>query len=105
MRTFCLTLLLLSAACGGSSSDQKSCRIPESVAEVDASTGGCSASPTFEVCQDNGDGTETCTNQCTASEYALSCRLPPPATEAHTPCRILPLPTPMGVDIYCCPCQ
>jgi hypothetical protein len=102
MRMMFLVLALTSAACGGSTAAQ--CRIPESFSG-DAAASDCSATPTFEECQDNGDGTETCKDACHANEFSLSCDHDTQAPSSLGNCRVLPLPTPQGVTIYCCPCE
>lgn len=63
---------------------------------------GCSASPTFDVCEQQNDGSQQCRDACTSSEYALSCYKATPADSLR--CTTLPLPTPQDVLIYCCPC-
>ena len=96
-----LIVLLLAAACGGSSS---TCTWPASAQTAsDASPIGCSASPRFDLCQQQGDGTEQCRDGCSSSEYALSCDSATP--DASLGCKVLPLPTPVNVAVYCCPCS
>jgi len=87
------------------------------------SQSGCKTGPKFDVCEvpngatvladggvllaDGGAGTATCTNQCTPSEYALSCYsggtdfIPPPDPTLR--CRVIPIPTPSGALFWCCP--
>ena len=86
------------AACGGSSPGDAHVGA-QTVA--DAPANGCTASARIDVCVQDPYGSETCTNACTASEYGLSCTNAEP--EASLRCTIVPVPTPAGVSLYCCP--
>jgi hypothetical protein len=51
--------------------------------------------------------TDSCKNQCTGKQYALTCTGSDPASPAFTEslgCTVIPLPTPDGVSFWCCPC-
>lgn len=95
-----------------------------SVDTYDSDAGvGCSPSPEFNGCQvsngatvlqDGGviNGTETCTDYCSPSEYSLICRggmsemcyqlaLPSPSLG----CSVVRIPTPACTTVYCCPCS
>ncbi len=99
---------------------------PGSANTYDATTRvGCIPSPTFRICEVpggstwNGDGTVTmpdgrvadasCTDACSPTEYALTCRgpgpgaIPLPAASLGA-CRSIPVPTPAGALFHCCPC-
>jgi hypothetical protein len=81
-----------------------SCRWPDGVvAGTDASTVGCFARPTFEICAKPVPGEPNCSDACTSSQYALTCdqTSPPPALN----CQAIAIPTPNDVLFYCCPCS
>jgi hypothetical protein len=108
------------AAC---SSGGGTCHYPAGVeTEPDASDSfGCFAVPPGRLCEvsngatvlpDGGvtDGTESCHSLCSGSDYRMTCTGPPSGAAMPTPdstlgCSIVPLPTPAGVSIYCCPCN
>jgi len=102
-----VTLVVL-AGCGGDGQTSSglgvpSCHWPDGVsAATDASTKGCFAHPDVQVCEVRSDGTQSCKNRCSASQYGLSCDEASPATACG--CQIVPIPTPLHVAIYCCPC-
>jgi hypothetical protein len=98
MRAAWLILVLAVAACGEPSPDRG---LLQAQAAGDASTEGCTASARFDVCEQHPDGSESCHDACTSSEYALSCTSAEP--EESLRCAILPVPTPLGVSVYCCP--
>jgi hypothetical protein len=109
--------------------DAGACRWPASVASSgDASSVGCWAKPTFNICQvpsggsfNAQDGTVrgpdgqvvagACHDACSASEYALTCTgatmMPPsiPSPDTALGCTAIPGPTPSNVLFYCCPCE
>jgi hypothetical protein len=66
----------------------------------DAATNGCAASALHSCVQDPY-GDETCTNVCKPSEYGLICSYAQPAMTQR--CTIVPVPTPAGLSLYCCP--
>ena len=69
---------------------------------------GCSCMTDDTSCSGCGAGA-TCTDECSANEYALACGSigpgDPSITYADAPagCRSLP-PNPGGISLYCCPC-
>jgi hypothetical protein len=69
---------------------------------------GCSCMTDDTTCSGCGAGA-TCTDKCSATEYAVSCGSigpgNPSITYADAPagCRSLP-PNPGGISLYCCPC-
>jgi hypothetical protein len=76
----------------------------------------------FDICEvpsgttilaDGGaNGPETCTDACSPTEYALTCRgtqsmeeignIPDP--DPSLKCAVIPIPTPSNELFYCCPC-
>jgi len=108
--------------------DAGACVWPASVTSTgDASTVGCWAQATFNICEvpngssvnaQNGtitgpDGkpvTDACHDACSASEYALTCTsatlLPStiPEPDSSLGCTVIPVPTASDVLYYCCPC-
>ena len=129
MRGRVLLLALLGfAGCGGgtlgNAEDAKgaSCRWPASLDPRDASDGQCTATRAYLECP-LSDGTtllctsddptrcpgvsSACQNQCTASEYAVSCGTVGPSDtpypEPPAGCRLLGF-IPAGIGFYCCPC-
>jgi hypothetical protein len=102
--------LALSVACGGDRLDGSSqvgsltCQSPPGVSVAsDAAAAGCFRTA-FQICN-----TMSCQSACSASDYALSCTgasafgsIPEP--DASLGCKVLPVPTPSDLLIYCCPC-
>jgi hypothetical protein len=100
------------------------CSWPGSADTFDApSNTGCYPQSMSQICEvpegsvvhDDGTvttpagATVTCHDACSPTEYSLSCRgaapdWQPPAPSPSLGCRVLPLPTPLGETIYCCPC-
>lgn len=104
MRWFILAAIF-AAACGES---RTTCVIPANIPSADLPSAsdagaGCGFTSSVEVCDQENDGTQKCTNQCTDSEYGLSCSGSMTADDSLK-CKVVPLPTPLGVTIYCCPC-
>ncbi len=109
--------------------DAGTCTWPARVTSSgDASTVGCWAKPTFNICEvPNGgsvnaqDGTirgpdgqvvtDACKDACSASEYALTCTgdtmMPSsiPSPDTSLGCTTIPVPTASNVLFYCCPCE
>ncbi len=122
--------LSFGAACGpGGSRDAVSagvCNSPEAANTFDAITSaGCVPAPTFQICEVadgavlNPDGTYTppakCNDPCAPGGYALRCSgetlsmdpptfSPMPAPDPSLGCRVLPIPTPPNLTVYCCAC-
>jgi hypothetical protein len=74
-------------------------------AGFDPTAAGCHAGPTGQACQVPG----ACTPLCKPGEYELTCHTPGPALSAvpspeDVRCRVIPLPTPANMLLYCCPC-
>jgi hypothetical protein len=74
---------------------------------------GCEPRPTFEICEQTlttTGTTTTCSEACSPGTFALECRgafmasTPVPAPDSALRCRGFPIPTPVGVTFYCCPC-
>jgi hypothetical protein len=125
-------LALVVAGCSSSSSSPSTsstaaqtgagtCTYPAAAkAGTPASGMGCFAAPSGQSCQvsngatvlaDGGveNGTETCTSQCAASEYELTCNsgsvmgsIPDP--DPSLDCKVIAQPTPSDLLFYCCPC-
>jgi hypothetical protein len=116
-----------STADGTTDADAGACAWPASVTQIgDASTAGCWAQATFNICEvpsggtvNGQDGTITgadgkpvtnaCHNACSASEYALTCAAevqshPIPSPDGSLGCKAIPVPTPSNQLFYCCPC-
>jgi hypothetical protein len=103
---------------------RSTCAWPEGADTYDATTGiGCRADHGFGMCTVpdgatvNADGTVTappgitvtCSNACSTTQYALSCRgagegtsVPQPA--AGLGCSVIPIPTPSNALFWCCGC-
>ena len=70
---------------------------------------GCACMTDDTTCSGCGGAGATCTDKCSATEYAVSCGSigpgNPSITYADPPagCRSLP-PNPGGISMYCCPC-
>ena len=102
LRNVALAVVLLAAAGCGNAPD--ACHWPASAQTAsDASPDGCTATPRFDSCEVADDGSQRCHDECKSSEYALSCTRA--VADDALGCRILPIPTPMDVTIYCCPCS
>ena len=104
--------------------DGGACHWPASASTFsDASGSGCTPRAGFGTCEVSNGGTGepdgtiippdiangTCTNACSPSQYALTCvgaaltsAIPAPDTSLN--CRVIPIPTPSDVLVYCCPC-
>lgn len=106
------------------------CRWPaEADARDPAASTGCEPNSMFQICGvpsgsfvhadgtiTTPDGTSvTCDDPCRPTEYAMFCRGaitgtdPPVLSPVPTPapslgCRVLPLPTPANLLVYCCAC-
>jgi hypothetical protein len=107
-RAALLVALILSTSACGKNETSGTCQYPEGVTlATDASVIGCVAGAPGQLCEQSASGT-TCSSACATGEFQMTCRAddpalsPTPATNLH--CKILPLPTPMGVSVYCCPC-
>ena len=140
---FAAGVLLSSTGCGSNTAnspteadaaspsivDAGACSWPASVTSSgDASTSGCWAKPTFNICEVPSGGsvnaqdgtirgpdgqvvTDACKDACSASEYALTCTgetmmpssIPSPASSLG--CTVIPVPTPSNALFYCCPCE
>jgi hypothetical protein len=109
--------------------DGGSCTWPANVTPVtDASTVGCWAQPSFNICEvpsggsvNAQDGTilgpdgkpvaNACHDVCSTSEYALTCTgatMSPstiPSPDSSLGCKVIPGPTPSNELSYCCPCR
>jgi hypothetical protein len=84
------------------SCSSKICASSASTVTFDAGVdGGCAWSADFKVCQEPSNA---CTNECTPFEYALICSQFV-AADSSLDCRVIPIPTPAGVTVYCCPCS
>jgi hypothetical protein len=123
-------LVLVVAGCSSSSPSTSStsaqtsagaCTYPANAKPGTSESGmGCFAAPPGQSCQvSNGatveldgaveNGTETCTSQCGASEYELTCNsggimgsIPDPDPSLN--CQAIREPTPSSLLFYCCPC-
>jgi hypothetical protein len=94
------------ASTGGEAGSGGSCTWPASADTYDdASAVGCrpSSSSTAKICQEAPDGAQTCQPECPANDYVLGCDGNAQAPSSLD-CMIVPIPTPEGVSIYCCPC-
>jgi hypothetical protein len=124
-------LVLVVAGCSSSSSPSTSstsaqtgagmCTYPAAAKAGTPALGmGCFAAPAGQSCEvsngatvtiDGGveNGTETCTSQCSASEYEVTCNsgsimgsIPDPDPSLN--CQAIREPTPSNLLFYCCPC-
>jgi hypothetical protein len=100
MTRLALALVLALAACNSSSS----CLIPAAANHGDGGV-GCMSSPGLEECTVMEDGSQSCTNHCSPSEYGLGCyQFATPDASLH--CRsVLFGHGPQGASLYCCPCS
>jgi len=136
----CLLAAGVGPACSGSSSGSgesfpeliAACSWPSAADTFNTNTGtGCSPRTMFEICQvpggsvvtaaPQGDlvsietpdgGVVSCSDYCSAAQYALSCHgaaspdsiptIPSPAPALN--CNVVPIPTPSTLLVYCCPC-
>jgi hypothetical protein len=122
-----VALALLGAACGSGGQHEWTsaafCSWPDAANTSDATTSvGCEPTPTFRVCEvpsgatPNADGSytppATCTDPCAPGGYALRCTgsivdgvlTSMPAPDPSLRCDVLPIPSPRGQAVYCCPC-
>ena len=121
-----LSVLLLfscSPMYGTQSEELAECWSP-SVDTYDADAGvGCSPNQGFNICTvsngatvlpDGGvfNGTESCRDFCSSSEYSLICRggMTDMCYQLGQPspllgCTVVPIPTPACTTVYCCPCS
>jgi hypothetical protein len=87
------------AEAGASNGDGPMCRIPAAANTFAGADAGADAGSTG--CQPNEGG-----NLCNSSQYSLACHgsgvIPPP--DVALKCAIVPIPTPMNVNLFCCPC-
>lgn len=105
------------------------CPWPAAANSYDAGVGGCVPRPKFDICEVPNGGTVladggilgpdgsvvlgACKDACSPTEYALDCFASGPddagqffggTPDSSLACIGIPVPTPIGVSFYCCPC-
>jgi hypothetical protein len=120
MKRLPLASLLLLTACSSGLMDASELLTaacwPPSVDTYDAGV-GCQP---FNMCTGYGSTSESCSDYCAANDYFLTCRSAETAVavdggtdvtfiddgpDASLGCQVLPIPTPAGTTVYCCPCN
>lgn len=123
MKHLPLASLLLLAACSSGLTDANELLTaacwPPSVDTYDAGV-GCQPYPTLKLCTEYSSTSESCSDYCSATDYSLTCRSAETAVavdggtdvtfidvgpDASLGCQVVPIPTPAGTTVYCCPCS
>jgi hypothetical protein len=122
MKHFLLASLFLLAACSSGLTESNELLTaacwPPSVDTYDGGI-GCQPNRTFNICTEYSSTSESCSDYCAASDYSLTCRSAETVVtvdggtdvtfidvgpDTSLGCQIVPIPTPVGTRVYCCPC-